>query len=395
MSQRIDALDSGGSRLTTLTGRTLDDDLDEELQQIVRAAASGAKAPIALVSLVLERIQLFRAHYGLPPDLEIARATDRTASFCQFVVRDGQAFVVENAGDDERVPQDLVDRYGIQSYMGMPVRLDGEVVGSLCVVDVESRGFSEQNRSELEQLAERASRRLAQLALEPSHRHRLVRRATAPAFVEVNNRLFELRNDVAAARISAAELAPIARLQRAIESGQDVEKALASLQDATGAICDLLEALNDMDAALSATSDVVGALRETVGGVHRAVPLADIFNAASRLCHHSGKLAGGVEWPEVPPGLTVDCPRGVATSTLVAIVTEIATKLQDEEKRGGIVVGFQQANGYPVVEVAAPDLTEPVAEELVGQLERLLEPEEATSIDRSGAAVSLYFCPAA
>ena len=42
---------------------------DGELQDIVKQAAEELHAPIALVTLVLNHVQFFKAHYGLPEDL--------------------------------------------------------------------------------------------------------------------------------------------------------------------------------------------------------------------------------------------------------------------------------------------------------------------------------------
>jgi GAF domain-containing protein len=133
---------------------------DPELNDIAAHAAEAIGAPIAIVSLILQRIQLFRAHVGLPPDLAVARATDRDASFCQFVVRDDDTFVVEHAAEDPRVPQDLVERYGIQAYLGAPVRIGGRTAGSLCVIDVVPREFGPEERARLSELAAQASGRL-------------------------------------------------------------------------------------------------------------------------------------------------------------------------------------------------------------------------------------------
>jgi hypothetical protein len=51
----------------------------DTLQSIVSAAAIAAGAPITLVSLVLRRNQLFRAHFALPPDLAAVRADGSAA----------------------------------------------------------------------------------------------------------------------------------------------------------------------------------------------------------------------------------------------------------------------------------------------------------------------------
>ncbi len=135
-------------------------DDDPVLIACVREATQVAGTPIALVSLVLRSVQLFCAQVGLPPDLAASRATSRGNSFCQFVVRDDAPFEVRNAKVDSRVPTELVDEYGIQAYLGVPLRVGDSTLGSLCVIDTQPRTFSPDVRDALEKIALRVASRL-------------------------------------------------------------------------------------------------------------------------------------------------------------------------------------------------------------------------------------------
>jgi hypothetical protein len=162
-------LDAPG-RLARLGAALVSTEPDDELQQIVARAAHLAETPIALVSLVMGHVQFFRARHGLPLDLQISCATSREDSFCQFVVQEEAVFVVTDASHDLRLPAALVQSYGIQSYAGLPIRLEGEVLGSLCVIDVKPRGFESATLASLAELAEQVSRRLATLSTRPRSR---------------------------------------------------------------------------------------------------------------------------------------------------------------------------------------------------------------------------------
>ncbi|MFO0660406.1 MAG: GAF domain-containing protein [Polyangiaceae bacterium] len=151
-------------RLATFGVRHLDTADDPELNAIVQRVAKAIEAPIALISLVMGRVQYFRAMHGLPTELTHARATNRCDSFCQFVVRDEAIFLVEEALEDARVPKELVERYGIRAYAGAPLRVSGQVLGSLCVIDVRPRSFSREQINELERGAHEASQRLSKLS---------------------------------------------------------------------------------------------------------------------------------------------------------------------------------------------------------------------------------------
>ncbi len=152
------------SRLNTFDGRLLDRTPDPELQQLVRRGAEVSGFPISLVSLVVDKIQFFRAQVGLPPELEASRATDRCTSFCQFVVASSRPLIIEDATYEPALPTDLVQRYGIRAYVGFPVRVEGKVMGSFCVIDVKPGRLDPEQIEQLSRLAEAAAARLEALA---------------------------------------------------------------------------------------------------------------------------------------------------------------------------------------------------------------------------------------
>jgi hypothetical protein len=143
-------------------------DADEVLDAAVEEAVRIAEAPIALVSLLMRGIQVFRAHRGLPPELATSAATSRASSFCKFVVQEELPFLVEDAPNDARVPQQMVECYDICAYVGVPVRVHGQVVGALCAVDVVPRRFDKDVVVAMKRLASRVSARLT--ALDAAHR---------------------------------------------------------------------------------------------------------------------------------------------------------------------------------------------------------------------------------
>ena len=117
---RIHVLKDSSDRSELFTKELLAETNDTELQEIVKNAAIELNSPIALVSLLLDQVQFFKAHIGLPAVLATARGTHRDVSFCQFVVRDGDTFEVNDASNDDRIPQHVVKEYNIQAYLGVP-----------------------------------------------------------------------------------------------------------------------------------------------------------------------------------------------------------------------------------------------------------------------------------
>ncbi len=151
------------ARLSTFEAPLLDTREDAQLHALVEEASRVSGFPMALVSLVVRQIQFFKAQVGLPPDLVASRATDRCSSFCQYVVAGQQPLRIEDAARVEDLPQYLVNTYGIRAYVGFPLRVQGQVVGSFCVLHTEPAKLPPEVLARLEALAQQASARLEAL----------------------------------------------------------------------------------------------------------------------------------------------------------------------------------------------------------------------------------------
>ncbi|KYF97154.1 diguanylate cyclase, partial [Sorangium cellulosum] len=223
-------------RLAELHGAMLRTDADAILDACVTRAARLARAPIALVSLVIRHIQLLRAHHGLPLELAVSCATSRSNSFCQLVVRDEAPLLVEDALRDERVPKELVEHYGIRAYAGVPVRVRGHAIGSLCVLDVVPRRFDPRTIDGLDQLAIEVAGRLSDLVERDAPvgsadvQERLVRIEQATRVLE--RALLSLAPVIAAAQ-NAAGVRPQAPVD-AMHATPSALVTIASLRAAVG-----------------------------------------------------------------------------------------------------------------------------------------------------------------
>ncbi len=219
----LSALDDA-SRLGVFDAPILGRTPDAELERLVARASEVSGFPIALVTLVVEQIQFFRAQVGLPPDLEASRATDRCSSFCQFVVAGDQPLRIEDSLLEPGLPTDLVERYGIRAYVGFPLRVAGKTVGSFCVIDAKPGRLEPAQLEELSKLTQAASARLEMLAArwappknaleEKSHR--------AWIAVEESHSLLSLAEQFAAGRLTFEEfqrgLGALATLAGALEA---------------------------------------------------------------------------------------------------------------------------------------------------------------------------------
>lgn len=143
-------------RVSTLQGYgVLDTPNEIQFDSIVRDAAKALGSPIALISLVDDNRQWFKAKVGLEPN-----ETPRSISFCTHAIRGPEVMVVNDATQDERfVDNPLVTGDpNIRFYAGAPLKTEsGRRIGTLCVLDSTARegGISEKDRATLESLARR------------------------------------------------------------------------------------------------------------------------------------------------------------------------------------------------------------------------------------------------
>jgi diguanylate cyclase (GGDEF)-like protein len=130
----------------------LDTPEDARFETFVRLAADMSGAPTAIVSLVDEDRQWFKAAIGIE-----TRSTPRSLSFCAHAILDPSAvMVVENALEDSRFHDNalVTGAPGIRFYAGAPIlSLAGHPLGTLCIIDSKPRTLDEAGRRRLSDLA--------------------------------------------------------------------------------------------------------------------------------------------------------------------------------------------------------------------------------------------------
>lgn len=387
--ERIDVLGDRPERRPAFRRELLAETTDAELQEIVTTAARELSSPIALVSLVLDQIQFFKAHYGLPPDLAAARGTDRDVSFCQFVVRDGDTFEVNDAPNDPRVPQHLVDAYDIRAYLGAPIHAEGTVVGSLCVLDTRSRSFSEDQRVSLEKLAGLVDQRLAAL----NERRREVRaalteQASAPALAELRESLAPMRRGVEGILPAAAAVRSFLRLcAHVLEGGAAlpdvVRRSRAAAADAAEAI---EEAAYDILAAAGDCEDDLSAL-EQLTTTARVARLSEIVMAAQDLARRSTRPVGGAPLPDLGFDPLVRTPRPLAVGVLTTALVAVADRLAADARTPGIRLAVRSLAAHAELGIAAEGLSAEAVREISAELAAKIGIDPAVSILHGDGAV--------
>lgn len=148
------------SRLKTLESYAiLDTPPEREYDDIVLLASQICGTPIAVVSLIDEDRQWFKARVGLDID-----QTHRDHAFCAHAILEpNEMLIVPDATQDKRFSDNpfVTEGDGVRFYAGTPlVTHDEMALGTLCVIDRKPRELNPAQLAALEALGRQLSLRL-------------------------------------------------------------------------------------------------------------------------------------------------------------------------------------------------------------------------------------------
>jgi GAF domain-containing protein len=133
------------------------------LDRLTRLAAQLVEAPISLLTLVDSDRQIFLSAYGLPEPIRGEREMGLEYSICQHAVASGRPLIVADAHTDAVLKRNAaVTQFGVTAYAGMPLLTwDGHAVGTLCVIDMVVRDWTDDHLVALSHLADIAMDEIA------------------------------------------------------------------------------------------------------------------------------------------------------------------------------------------------------------------------------------------
>ena len=148
-------------------------------EEATQTAAHFINAPICILGLVERDRQILRyavglSRLGLMNDLAASRQLPRQEAFCDPVIQRRRALSIDNATLDATYKEGLlVQKYGIQSYLGVPLlNSEGLCLGTLAVMDLMPRSFTPQDVAFLEMMA--------RWSISEYERDRLIKHRSAP-----------------------------------------------------------------------------------------------------------------------------------------------------------------------------------------------------------------------
>lgn len=153
--------DNERARLDLLSSLDILDTLEEQAyDDLTQLAASICDTPICLVSLVDQHRQWFKSHYGLD-----ATETPRDMAFCAHAILEDKTLCIPDSEKDARFNDNplVTGAPHVKFYAGVPLTLREHLrVGTLCVIDHQSKQLTAKQLTSLEALARQV---VAQLEL--------------------------------------------------------------------------------------------------------------------------------------------------------------------------------------------------------------------------------------
>lgn len=121
----------------------LDAPSEEVLDRITRLARRALDTERVLITLIDEDRQFFGSE-STRDGGSGERETPMRFSYCQFVVATGRPLNVPDARETELLRRNPAVRDGAIAYAGVPLEVDGQVLGTVCAVESHPREWTEE-----------------------------------------------------------------------------------------------------------------------------------------------------------------------------------------------------------------------------------------------------------
>jgi PAS domain S-box-containing protein len=182
MSRRERPVDEGERVKVVRSLGLLDTRPEDRFDRIARVAAALYDVPIAFLSLMDSERQWMQSCLGIPRADHV-----RDDTICATTLLQDGPLIVNDLREDSRfrdLPGVAADG-GVRFYAGHPLHVQGQVVGTLCVVDLEPRSLTATQLARLPDLARWAEEELGAVELAEALTHE---RETAQALQVLQQR---------------------------------------------------------------------------------------------------------------------------------------------------------------------------------------------------------------
>jgi len=132
----------------------LDSEVEEAFDRLTRLAVRLVKIPAAFVSLVDKDRDFYKSVCGFGEPLASSRQLEGP-TFCHFTIQSAEPLVIPDTKADP-VYRDVptVRSLGVAAYVGIPILVNGQVIGAFCAIDTVPHPWTEDEITTLKELAE-------------------------------------------------------------------------------------------------------------------------------------------------------------------------------------------------------------------------------------------------
>jgi PAS domain S-box-containing protein len=127
--------------------KSIDTSIVADLNELVAITAAICNTPVALVTLLDEDTQWFKAAVGTD-----VTCTPREVSFCNYTIEQQGLYLIPDLAADERHNANpmVTGEPHVRFYAGAPlITKDGFAIGSLCVIDMQPRELTEHQQKSI------------------------------------------------------------------------------------------------------------------------------------------------------------------------------------------------------------------------------------------------------
>lgn len=143
--KRLQALERSG---------ILDTPQEAVYDEITAQIVDDLSVPISMVSIVDMNRQFLKSQQGLPDPFAKNREIPISHAFCQHTIHRGSTYAI---GDMRKAPvfydHPSVVNFNVMAYLGEPLYFDGEIIGTVCVIDFKPREWTEADINNLKKSA--------------------------------------------------------------------------------------------------------------------------------------------------------------------------------------------------------------------------------------------------
>ncbi|MEO7457625.1 MAG: GAF domain-containing protein, partial [Gemmatimonadaceae bacterium] len=141
------------ARLAVLRStRLLDTEAEPAFDRLTRLAVLLLKVPAAFLSLVDDERDFYKASTGFGEPLASTRELTGP-TFCHLAIASPEPLVIADTSSNEvhrAIP--TVRSLGVAAYVGVPLTLDGQAIGSFCAIDSKPHEWTEVEVAVLKEL---------------------------------------------------------------------------------------------------------------------------------------------------------------------------------------------------------------------------------------------------